>query len=77
MSLARGLDYYTGVIFEARLEAKDKVIAVSGGGRFDGLFASINPEAAAPVVGGSIGLDRLLALTFEHDDLVSEAQAAS
>lgn len=72
LSLARGLDYYTGVIFEARLEAYGKSIAVSGGGRYDGLFASLNSDAGAQVVGGSIGLDRLLALTLEYDDLIGD-----
>ena len=54
MSLARGLDYYTGPIFEAVLvgapETERKkgetvgVGSVSGGGRYDGLVGSFDPK---------------------------------
>ena len=37
-SLARGLDYYTGVIYEAILTDTNRVGSISGGGRYDGLI---------------------------------------
>ena len=58
-SLARGLDYYTGVIFELRPSADPKELSIGGGGRYDdliGMFA----KKGIPAVGFSFGLDRLL-----------------
>lgn len=36
-SLARGLDYYTGLIYEAVLTDTNRVGSIAGGGRYDGL----------------------------------------
>jgi histidyl-tRNA synthetase len=36
-SLARGLDYYTGLIYEAVLTGTNRVGSIAGGGRYDGL----------------------------------------
>jgi histidyl-tRNA synthetase len=59
-SLARGLDYYTGPIFEAYvLEAPD-VGAVIGGGRYDQLVDRFL-EKKVPATGASFGLDRFTA----------------
>ena len=41
-SLARGLDYYTGIIFEAVLEGKSGIGSVGGGGRYDELIGSFS-----------------------------------
>ena len=68
LSLARGLDYYTGIIFEARMAFGEVKSAVSGGGRYDKLLSTISGDSGAPMVGGSIGIDRLLALSFEKAD---------
>ena len=55
--LARGLDYYTGVIFEASF--KGLGVSVAGGGRYDHLIARLGgPDV--PAVGVSFGIDRLL-----------------
>jgi len=75
MSLARGLDYYTGVIFEAVLlsggetAAKDEkgeaitVGSVAGGGRYDKLVGMFDPKKRdVPCVGVSIGIERLFAI---------------
>ena len=57
--LARGLDYYTGFIFEIRAEGgKD---AIAGGGRYDNLMKTIS-GASSQICGGSLGLERILAL---------------
>ncbi len=58
-SLARGLDYYTGPVYEAILPAA-KVGSVMGGGRYDGLIGRFS-EQSIPAAGVSVGLDRLIA----------------
>jgi len=58
--ITRGLDYYTGVVFETRLDAMPEIGSVCGGGRYDEL-ASLYTTRKLPGVGAAIGLDRLLA----------------
>lgn len=63
-SLARGLDYYTGLIFEAVLTDTDRVGSIAGGGRYDelvGMFSNKN----IPAVGGSIGIERIFTILEE------------
>uniref|UniRef100_A0A3B0MFA6 Histidine--tRNA ligase, cytoplasmic n=1 Tax=Theileria annulata TaxID=5874 RepID=A0A3B0MFA6_THEAN len=57
MSLARGLDYYTGVIFEAFLKDED-IGSVGAGGRYDGLIGMFSGKNV-PSVGMSVGIERL------------------
>jgi len=59
LSLARGLDYYTGTIFETVLLDELEVGSVCSGGRYDNL-ASVYTKDVLPGVGASLGLDRLL-----------------
>ena len=64
LSIARGLGYYTGVVFETILDEIPGFGSISSGGRYNNLaerFTSRN----LPGVGGSIGLDRLLAAVEE------------
>ncbi|SHJ91587.1 histidyl-tRNA synthetase [Nocardiopsis flavescens] len=57
--MVRGLDYYTGAIWE--VEAEGYPGAIAAGGRYDGLVASLGgPDA--PACGGSIGIERILAM---------------
>ena len=56
--MARGLDYYTGLIYEAVLTDTDVIGSISGGGRYDGLIASFSNKDI-PSVGGSIGIERI------------------
>lgn len=65
-SLARGLDYYTGVIFEAVLTGTDKVGSISGGGRYDGLIGMFSGKQI-PSVGGSIGIERIFNILEERE----------
>ncbi len=58
-SITRGLDYYTGVVFETNLDAMPEIGSVCSGGRYDEL-ASLYTTRRLPGVGSSIGLDRLL-----------------
>lgn len=63
-SLARGLDYYTGVIYEAVLTDTDRVGSISGGGRYDGLIGMFSGKNI-PSVGGSIGIERIFNILEE------------
>ncbi|HEY1599998.1 MAG TPA: histidine--tRNA ligase, partial [Pirellulales bacterium] len=60
VSIARGLDYYTGVIFETFLDDLPSLGSVCSGGRYDNL-AELYTSQELPGVGASLGLDRLLA----------------
>ncbi|MEM1205184.1 MAG: histidine--tRNA ligase [Acidobacteriota bacterium] len=64
LSIARGLAYYTGPVFEAILTDAPQFGSVFGGGRYDGLVQRFLGEKV-PAVGASIGVDRLLA-ALEH-----------
>ena len=59
--LVRGLDYYTGTVFEWTTDALGAQGAVCGGGRYDNLVAEIGGPAS-PAIGFAIGLERLVAL---------------
>jgi len=59
-SIARGLDYYTGVVFETTLDADPGIGSVCSGGRYDSL-AELYTKRELPGIGASLGLDRLLA----------------
>ena len=65
-SLARGLDYYTGLIFEAVLTDENSVGSISGGGRYDGLISSFC-QKDIPSVGGSIGIERIFNILEERE----------
>jgi histidyl-tRNA synthetase len=56
-SFARGLEYYTGMVFEAYIPEMD--IALSGGGRYDKLIELFGGEPT-PAVGVAHGLDRIM-----------------
>ncbi len=60
LSIARGLDYYTGIVFETMLDELPDIGSVCSGGRYDDL-ASLYTKQQLPGVGASVGLDRLLA----------------
>ena len=64
LGLARGLDYYTGIVFETTIPGWERFGSVASGGRYDNL-ASLFTTRKLPGVGASIGLDRLLALMEE------------
>eukprot|EP00730_Choanoeca_flexa_P019786 TRINITY_DN9676_c0_g1_i3.p1 TRINITY_DN9676_c0_g1~~TRINITY_DN9676_c0_g1_i3.p1 ORF type:complete len:609 (+),score=186.08 TRINITY_DN9676_c0_g1_i3:43-1869(+) len=65
-SLARGLDYYTGVIYEAVFTGK-RVGSVAGGGRYDNLVGMFdNKGRKVPCVGVSLGVERLFAIMEEQ-----------
>ena len=59
-SITRGLDYYTGVVYETFLNDLPTIGSVCSGGRYDNL-AGLYMKDKLPGVGASIGLDRLIA----------------
>src|SRR5262245_25999434 len=63
VAIARGLDYYTGTVYETFLLDKPD-LSVCSGGRYDNL-ASLYTKQQLPGVGASLGLDRLLAAMEE------------
>lgn len=64
LSLARGLDYYTGVIYEAVLtDPEVGVGSIAAGGRYDGLVGQFSPSGTpVPCVGVSIGIERVFTI---------------
>lgn len=64
LSLARGLDYYTGVIYEAVLtDGTSQVGSISAGGRYDNLVGMFSPtNTQTPCVGISIGVERVFTI---------------
>jgi histidyl-tRNA synthetase len=58
LSIARGLDYYTGVVYETMLDAHPQIGSICSGGRYDDL-AGHYTKSRLPGVGISIGLTRL------------------
>ena len=73
-SLARGLDYYTGMIFEAVLQGKDAELgigSIAGGGRYDNLIGMFS-QNKIPSVGGSIGVERIFTILEDRASKSSE-----
>ncbi|GHT45870.1 histidine--tRNA ligase [Planctomycetales bacterium] len=64
VSIARGLDYYTGTIYETFLDDLPGIGSVCSGGRYDNL-AGLYTKQELPGVGASLGLDRLISAMEE------------
>jgi histidyl-tRNA synthetase len=64
LSIARGLDYYTGTIYETTLSNLPGIGSVCSGGRYDNLAGTYTKQVL-PGVGASLGVDRLLAAMEE------------
>lgn len=76
VSIARGLDYYTGTIYESFLSDLPGIGSVCSGGRYDNL-ATLFTKERLPGVGASLGLDRLLAAMEELGMLGTTSTPAS
>ena len=66
-TLARGLDYYTGPVFEATVE-EPKVGSVAGGGRYENLIGSFTNRTIT-ATGVSLGMERILEVVREFETL--------
>lgn len=75
LSIARGLDYYTGTVFETVLGDLPAVGSVMSGGRYDELI-SLFTGKDMPAVGISVGLDRLLSALQELGRVKADEGAA-
>ncbi|NYI77771.1 histidine--tRNA ligase [Nocardioides panzhihuensis] len=58
LSIARGLDYYTGTVFETRLDGYESLGSICSGGRYDALAS--DGKTTYPGVGISLGVSRVL-----------------
>jgi histidyl-tRNA synthetase len=75
-TLARGLNYYTGIIFEAKAPSAVKMGSIGGGGRYDdltGLFGVPN----IPGVGISFGVDRIYDVLEEMNLFPADVQVST
>ncbi len=69
LSLARGLRYYTGLVFEIYVDSDDGPLQLCGGGRYDDLARALGGREAVPACGFQYGLERLdLASTHRPRD---------
>ncbi|KAL9245153.1 hypothetical protein vseg_018835 [Gypsophila vaccaria] len=65
LSLARGLDYYTGVIYEAVFKGTTQVGSIAAGGRYDNLIGMFGSKQV-PAVGVSLGIERVFAIMEQN-----------
>jgi len=75
LSICRGLDYYTGTVYETFLTDLPGIGSICSGGRYDNLTGRYTRQAL-PGVGASLGLDRLLAAMEELNKLPQESTPA-
>eukprot|EP00826_Nyctotherus_ovalis_P066966 TRINITY_DN9960_c0_g6_i1.p1 TRINITY_DN9960_c0_g6~~TRINITY_DN9960_c0_g6_i1.p1 ORF type:complete len:391 (-),score=127.65 TRINITY_DN9960_c0_g6_i1:141-1313(-) len=75
LSLARGLDYYTGLVYEVKLkDPKYSVGSIAGGGRYDDLIGMFAGKQI-PAVGFSFGIERIF--TILEDKMQGKLNACS
>ena len=74
--IARGLDYYTGTVYETELVGYESLGSICSGGRYDNLAGYYTNEKL-PGIGMSIGLTRLFVKLKENDILAKESGAIS
>ncbi len=70
-SIARGLGYYTGTVYETLLDDLPTMGSICSGGRYDNLTKSFSKDGNMSGVGASIGIDRLIAV-LEKLELIKE-----
>lgn len=75
LGIARGLDYYTGIVFETSLNELPDIGSICSGGRYDNLV-SVYSKQQLSGVGGSFGLDRMLAALEELGKLAKRQSTA-
>ena len=75
LSLARGLDYYTGLVFEIESRSLGKQKQICGGGRYDRLIDEFGGDET-PATGFAFGLDRLVLAAEANGALVQDVGTA-
>lgn len=73
LSIARGLDYYTGTVYETIIDEYPQIGSICSGGRYDNL-AEFYTDKKLPGVGISIGITRLFFVLNEYSLLKEDAQ---
>lgn len=73
LKIARGLDYYTGTVYESVLEGHEDLGAICSGGRYDSLASS--GKKTYPGVGLSIGVSRILSRMISSEALTVTRQS--
>ncbi len=69
LSLARGMDYYTGIIFEAvYLDKSVMSSSIAAGGRYDKMIGKLGKHSDIPAIGLSVGLERIVKIIQKTDD---------
>jgi ATP phosphoribosyltransferase regulatory subunit len=76
VGLRRGLEYYTGFLFEIYAKSLPQIGHVCGGGRYDNLLEGLGANTSIPAVGFGVGLDRLLLALHGAQVSASSAQMA-
>ena len=76
LTIARGLDYYTGTVYETFLNEYRKMGSVCSGGRYDNL-TEYYTDRQMPGVGISIGLSRLFFLLMEYNIFSAEKESVA
>jgi ATP phosphoribosyltransferase regulatory subunit len=61
-NFGRDLEYYTGLVFQVEVEARNAPLAVAGGGRYDGLLHDLGATSRIPAVGCAIHTERVKAV---------------
>ncbi len=75
LRIARGLDYYTGTVFETRLDGFESLGSICSGGRYDELAG--DGRTTYPGVGISLGLSRLLVTLAQRTGLTADRSVPS
>jgi histidyl-tRNA synthetase len=75
LSIARGLDYYTGTVFETRLDGYESLGSICSGGRYDAL--ATDGRTTYPGVGISLGVSRVLVPLVQRGLLTSDRSVPS
>jgi histidyl-tRNA synthetase len=75
LRIARGLDYYTGTVFETRLDGHDSLGSICSGGRYDALAS--DGRTTYPGVGISLGVSRLLVPMFNRGEVTADRAVPS
>jgi histidyl-tRNA synthetase len=75
LSIARGLDYYTGTVFETRMAGFESLGSICSGGRYDSLAS--DGRTTYPGVGISLGVTRLLMPLFARKKLTASRSVPS
>lgn len=75
LSIARGLDYYTGTVFETRLDGYESLGSICSGGRYDSLAS--DGRTTYPGVGISLGVSRVLVPLISRTGLAADRKVPS